>query len=468
MAPENKGPNMFKRKLNRIETIALSVAVIAMMVGISLNTPFIAGTAGTAVPLVFIISTIGGLCIALSFVRLASKVGHAGSVYGLIYYAQGRNFGFIAGWAILLTYAVFVTAALCGFGLFASGLLRPVIALPWPVYAVACAFLVWFITDRDIKLSTRLMLSIELFSVTLVLILAIIIVASKPFNPAPFHVGASGFAGLSQGLVFGVLTFIGFEAASSLGEEANNPVRDVPFAIIITVLVAGTFFTFVGYAQTVGYGLGNISKFAGAAAPFQDLAPEYAGFAMSQLIQFGALVSTFAMAVGSAAAAARLLVALARDGFLPARLASVNSYGSPRAAGNFIMAANLVLLVCLAIWHNNASDLYGYTGTVATLTVLIAYGMMNIASLIRFTKSDLQAGRWYMLVPPIVGLILAAYALFANIYPVPAFPFNYFPYIVIVYMAIGVVVLLASRRHVRHVEMTQYEFGSGTDVAETS
>ena len=122
---------MFKRKLNRIETIALSVAVIAMMVGISLNTPFIAGTAGTAVPLVFVISTIGVLCIAQAFVRLAGKVGHAGSVYGLIYYAQGRNYGFMAGWALLLTYAVFVTAALCGFGLFASGLLDPIAKIPW-------------------------------------------------------------------------------------------------------------------------------------------------------------------------------------------------------------------------------------------------------------------------------------------------------------------------------------------------
>ncbi len=459
---------MFKRKLNRIETIALSVAVIAMMVGISLNTPFIAGTAGTAVPLVFLISTIGVLCIALSFVRLASKVGHAGSVYGLIYYAQGRNFGFIAGWAILLTYAVFVTAALCGFGLFAAGLLAPVVNIPWPVYAFACAALVWFITDRDIKLSTRLMLTIELFSVSLVLILSIIIVSVTKFTPAPFHLGASGLGGLSQGLVFGVLTFIGFEAASSLGEEAQNPVRDVPFAIITTVLVAGGFFTFVGYAQTVGYGLNNISKFASAAAPFQDLAPQYGGPVMSGLIQFGALVSTFAMAVGSAAAAARLLVALARDGFLPAPLASVNQYGSPRVAGNLIMVLNLALLAALAIWHNNASDLYGYTGTVATLTVLIAYGMMNIASLIRFTKADLQAGRWYMPLPPVIGLALAAYALFANIYPVPAFPFNYFPYIVIAYMAVGAAVLLASRRRLAHANIAQYEFAALPDATKVS
>ncbi len=457
---------MFKRKLNRVETIALSVAVIAMMVGISLNTPFIAGTAGTAVPLVFVISTVGVLCIAQAFVRLAGKVGHAGSVYGLIYYAQGRNYGFIAGWAILLTYAVFVTAALCGFGLFASGLLDPIVKLPWAVYATICGLLVWFITDRDIKLSTRLMLAIELFSVALVLVLSIIIVAGKPFTPVPFEIGAAGVSGLSAGLVFGVLTFIGFEAASSLGEEAKNPMRDVPFAIIATVLVAGAFFTFVSYAQTVGYGLDNIAKFAGAPAPFGDLAPQYAGATMSTIIQFGALVSTFAMAVGSAAAAARLLVALARDGFLPSGLASVNQYGSPRVSGNIIMIANFVLLAALVSWHNNASDLYGYTGTVATLAVLIAYCMMSIASLIHFSKADLASGKPYMLAPPVIGLIIAGYALFANVYPVPAFPFNVFPYIVLAYMMVGVGVLFAARRGAVDIDISQYAISKDMQVNE--
>ena len=455
---------MFERKLNRVETIALSIAVIAMMVGISLNTPFVAGAAGTAVPLVFVISTLGVLCIALSFVRLASKVGHAGSVYGLICYAQGRDFGFIAGWALLLTYAVFVSAALCGFGLFASGLLDPIVKLPWLAYSIVCGAFVWFITDRDIKLSTRIMLTIELFSVALVLVLSIMIVKDKPLTLAPFEIGDAGFSGLSQGLVFGVLTFIGFEAAASLGEESINAVKDVPFAIIATVIVAGVFFTFVSYAQTVGYGLDNIKTFAAAAAPLNDLSDKYAGHPMMLLIEFGAMVSTFAMAVGSAAAAARLMLALARDGFLPSALARVNSFGSPRPACTVIMLANLVLLIALVTMHDNASDLYGYTGTIATLAVLIAYAMMNVASLMRFTSSDLQAGRWYMLVPPVVGLGLSGYALFANLYPVPAFPFNIFPYITIAYMAVGAVVLVASRRRTSKLDISQYELLQNVDT----
>jgi hypothetical protein len=73
-----------------------------------------------------------------------------------------------------------------------------------------------------------------------------------------------------------------------------------------------------------------------------------------------------------------------------------------------------------------------------------------------------------MPIPPVVGLLLAAYALFANIYPVPAFPFNYFPYIVIAYMAVGGAVLMAARRRVPHVDMAQYEFAAVQDVTEVS
>lgn len=230
---------VFQRKLNRIETAALSVAVIAMTVGMALNTPFVAGPAGASVPLVFVISTIGVLCIAASFTRLSARVSHAGSVYGLIRYAKGRSLGFIAGWALLLTYGLFVTAALCGFGLFMSMLVDPIVHLPWALYTIVAGAAVWWTNYRDIKLSTRIVLIIELCSIALMLLVSIIIVGQHPFTIEPFKLGASGLVGFSQGLVFGIMTFVGFEAAASMGEEAKDAGRDIPFAIIATVLVAG-------------------------------------------------------------------------------------------------------------------------------------------------------------------------------------------------------------------------------------
>ena len=446
----------FQRKLNGLETAALSVAVIAMTVGMALNTPFVAGAAGASLPLIFAVSTVGVLCIAFAFVRLSSRVSHAGSVYGLIRYAQGRSIGFVAGWALLLTYGIFVSAALFGFGLFASMLLDGIVHLPWPVYALGCAVAVWITNYRDIKFSTRIMLAIELLSILLMIATALVIFTEQPLTFAPFRLGQAGLTGFSHGLVFGVMTFVGFEAAASLSEEARHAARDVPFAIIATVLVAGLFFTFVSYAQVLGYGLDKVQLLSTAATPMNDLAARFIGRPATLAIAFCCAVSTFAMAVGSAAASSRLLLALSRDGFFTPSLSALNRFGSPGPATHLIMVLNLVLMVVLILWHGNASDLYGYTSTVATFTVIIAYAMMAAAALARFAREDYASGKVYLLAPPVIGIALLAYTLFVNIYPVPAYPFDVLPYIVIAYMLSGLIVLIPALRHRTQGEIDPY------------
>ena len=120
------------------------------------------------------------------------------------------------------------------------------------------------------------------------------------------------------------------------------------------------------------------------------------------------------------------------------------------------MALNGVVMVALMLWHNNASDLYGYTSTVATFTVIIAYGMMAMATLVRFAKEDLANGKLYLSALPVIGIVLLAYTLFVNIYPVPAFPFNVLPYIVAVYMLAGFVLLAVVRKSETQGEIDSY------------
>lgn len=435
----------FKRKLSRWETLAMSIAVIAMVVGMSLNTPFVAGLAGSAGPLVYIISTIGVFFIALSFVRLSAKVGHAGSVYGLVRYSLGLGSGFIAGWALLFTYTLFVGAALFGFGVFASSLLDPFVGLPWPAYSLGAGLVVWLFSYEDIKISTRLMLAIELVAISLLVVLCLVILSQTQLSLIPFTPGSEGTVGVGKGLVFGVLTFIGFEAAASMGEESNDPRRDIPFAILATVILAGILFTFVTYAQTVGFGLGNMDAFSTSATPINDLSERYANPLLTTLVSLGALISNFAMAIASANGASRLMLAFARDGFIPVSFGSFNRFGSPKAAVNVVMLINATLILVLAFLVESASNLYGYFGTLATLTVLIAYAMMSFAVLYKFARSDLDAGRYHWLIPPVASIALAAYILFANVYPVPEAPFNVFPYIVLGYMVVGGIILWASR-----------------------
>ena len=454
-----------ERKLSRFETLALSMAVIAMMVGASLNTPFVARFAGTSVPLVFIISTIGVLCIAQSFIRLSRRVGHAGSVYGLIRYAEGPTAGFFAGWALLMTYGIFVSTALFGFGYFAGVLLQPIADIPWWVFSLSAGAVVWYFVYYDIKLSARVMLAIEICSILLLLLVAFIILSSRPMSLAPFTLGEAGWAGISQALVFGVLTFIGFEAAASLGEESRKPSTDIPWAITATVLLAGLFFTFISYAQTIGYGLDHVSDFQASSSPTYDLSLRYAGPLLTTLVIGGALISTFAMAIGSGAAAVRLLMTLSRDGYITESLASINHYGSPRTATHLIMGLNLILMIaCAALADYGPFDLYGITGVIATLTVLITYGMMSYGELRYFARNDIAQGKWFRVAAPVVGIALALYALVANVYPVPPSPFNYLPYLVLAYMAVGALIWLPSRRQDSRVIDAYVLSSDGTKV----
>jgi amino acid transporter len=447
---------VFERKLNRVETTALSIACIAMTAGMALGTPLIVGAAGTSGPLVLILSTIGVLCIAFSFVRLSSRVGHAGSVYGLVRYAQGRSIGFIAGWALLLTYGMFVSSALAGFGIFASFVINPFIHLPWAVYSLSCGVVVWITNYRDIKLSTRIVLAIEVVSIALVTILSFVIVSKQPATALPFKLSSTGFVGFSHAIVYGIMTFVGFEAAASLGEEAHNPSKDIPFAIIGTVIAAGIFFTLVTYAQTVGYGIPNIQALASATTPLSDLTSRYLGQPATMIVNIGCAVSAFAMAVGSAAAASRLVLALARDGFLTPTVTPLNRFGSPGIASRFVMALNFALLIALILSGCGFYDVFAYTSTIATLTAVIAYGMMAAATFTRFVQQDLQNKKLYLSVIPVIGLALMAYTMFVNVYPMPAYPFNILTYVVIAWMVVGGIIATNVRQSQRQGDISSY------------
>ncbi|MCL6544967.1 MAG: hypothetical protein K6T61_07050, partial [Bryobacteraceae bacterium] len=91
-----------------------------------------------------------------------------------------------------------------------------------------------------------------------------------------------------------------------------------PLAILAAVFGTGLFYIVVTYAQTLGFGLSRagIASFAQSAAPLDDLARHYVGRLMAVLLDFGATISAFASALGTANAGARILYAMGRDGFI--------------------------------------------------------------------------------------------------------------------------------------------------------
>ncbi|HEY4384143.1 MAG TPA: APC family permease [Ktedonobacteraceae bacterium] len=436
----------FVQRLGFIEVLALSAALMAPTTGVALNTPFIAQSAGFNVPLIFVITTIAILAIGVAFIRLSKQFAHAGSVYGLTKEVLGAPFGLVSGWALLLTYACFITALLGGFGEFAQLFINDITGLqiPWWLYSVLGGVLIWWFAFNDIRFSTRLMLLLELISIVLTVFASImIIIFSKHTGSTevkPFVIQTSQIGGMGSALIFGLMTFIGFEGAAILGEEAENSSKSVPRALLLSLIIAGVFFTFVSYAQTLGFGFTptGVAQFAHSAAPMNDLSSRYIGSWMATVLNGGAVISTFACALASLNGTSHMVFALSRDRFLPAELSRVHQKTqSPRAAVTFSAIVGGILLLIAIPTIQSPSGVYGDLSALATFGVIVAYGMVNIASLAKFTKDDVKQGKIYYLAAPVIGLLLLAYTFYANIYPVPLPPINYFPYVLVVYLLLG-------------------------------
>jgi amino acid transporter len=89
---------------------------------------------------------------------------------------------------------------------------------------------------------------------------------------------------------------------------------------------------------------------------------------------------------------------------------------------------------------------YGILSALATFGVIVAYIMVNVASLAKFTKDDVRRGKLHYMVAPVIGILLLAYTFYANVYPVPQPPISYFPYVLVVYLLLSTVYSVLLRK----------------------
>jgi len=246
-------------------------------------------------------------------------------------FTLGPRAGFFSGWALLGTYLAFTAASTTEVGLFGQAFFDGTGIWPdaeWLVISLVAAALIWFVAYGDVRVVTRALLGMEGLTVTLIVIVVVVIftrvlAGSAPdgqdFTLSPFTLPSGvGIGTVALAAVFGLLSFAGFEGAASLGEETDNPRRDIPHAIATAVITMGVFYTIVMLAQTLGFGVDKqgTESFAGSSSPLGELSKSYVGPIMADAINFGVMVSAFASALGTATAGSRMLFALCRDGFL--------------------------------------------------------------------------------------------------------------------------------------------------------
>ena len=446
-----------RRELRFWEAIALSIGIMAPTAAMALNGVAPAGLVGRAVPLAFLFAAIAIGLISYSFIRLTTFFNHAGSTYALAGATLGPRAGFFAGWALLATYACFIAANIAEIGLFGTSFLdgAGIWTNPsWIVVSLIAAALVWFLAYGDVKLATRALLSFEGISVTLIVIVIVVIFwkviggtapngqgfSLKPFAPAAgTTVGAVAFAS-----VFGLLSFGGFEGAAALGEETNNPRRNIPLAIAVAVGFCGVFYTIVMLAQSLGFGIdaAGIKAFSTSSAPLGDLSRRYVGSGMEDAINFGATLSAFASCLGCAAGASRILFALGRDGFLTRRLGDASARtGSPANALAVVMTFGLVVAIALRINGTTAVNAFFYPGTAGVLAMLVAYFVMQFGAA-KFLHLEKREPRWRVLIL-VLATAAIVYTFYKQVWPKPAYPYDLFPLMIAAWAVLGAAITVA-------------------------
>ena len=358
------------------------------------------------VPLAYIIGMVAMVFTALSYGSMARAFPVAGSVYSYAQRGLNQHVGFIAGWLMLLDYLL-IPPLLYVYAAMALNHLYPDI----PKVGFILAFLVsaTFVNLRGITFTARMNI---VFLLAQLVVLGIFLfyawtalhngggngelTLAPLYNPQTFN-----FALLMQAVSIAVLSFLGFDAISTLAEEIKgDPGRSVGKAALITLVVMGTIFVVQTWIATdLAAGLG----FKSADTAFYEIAELAAGSWLATLTAVATALSWgIAVAVTSQSAVSRLLFGMARDGKLPKILARVHPKHNTPYMSIYLVAV-LSLVIC-----------YLFINSVDTLTSLVNFGALSGFMLLHLTVINYYWRRQKSgqvvrhLICPVIGFIIVA------------------------------------------------------------
>jgi amino acid transporter len=432
-------PRLRTGALNLIETVGQSLAAIAPTLTPALNISVVAGLAGIGCWMSYFIGTLGVVIVAASVGILASRHPEAGSYFVYIGRSFGPFAGALAGWSMISAYMFTAVAVALSFAIFLGNLLGAFgIKLNMPATTVLMLVFVATVTYaayRDVKLSSRVGLVLEVISVGIMIVITafFVRVQGTVIDPPQLKIASFNYGGVFSALPFVIFSFVGFESSATLAKESANPRRNIPLAVIGCAAFAGIFFTLMAYLMV--FGIGNDTATLGkSAAPFGDVAAKAGLGWATVVVYFAAMISVFACCLASINAAARLLFSMGKYQFLHRSMGLVHdTHRTPHRA--ILLCGGLLALICVAMLPAGFLDAFGYAGTFASFGFVVVYFALCIVAPMDLKKS--REMKPFHVVIGMLGAALMSFVVFGSVYPVPQYPYNILPYLFFAYMAAG-------------------------------
>ncbi|MBT3942828.1 MAG: amino acid permease [Chloroflexi bacterium] len=390
------------RRVSTFELAATGVGVI-LGAGIYVLLGEAAGQTGGAVWIPFALAALAASLTGLTYAELASSFPSSAASFEFARRAFGNRLGFVTGWTML--FAMTIPAAAVGLGF--AGYMGEFVGLPSRLMAIVLILLSAAVLVRGVTESVRIGVSfamIEAIGLLLVVTVSVPFIGIGPDGGSVDYLHSpDGLGGVFATTALVFFAFLGFEQIANLGEEAKNPQRGLPIAIVTSILITSVVYILVTVSAVSVVAWEELSE---SSAPLSLVVRKATGADLANVLSVIALFATANTVLFTMLAGSRAVYGMARDGSLPTALAGVRR--KQRTPWVAVMVISVVAILFTLI---------GDIGDVADLTnasVLFAFAVVN-AALIRIRlRGDVMPGAFhtplsFRRVPlvPVLGLAIS-------------------------------------------------------------
>jgi amino acid transporter len=463
---QQDGERLGKGNLSLPDVVAQSVGYMGPVFSGTFFIPAIAGLgfagkgAGVATPVAILLTAIGMLGLAWIISRYAKRIHAAGALYDYVGEGFGKPVGLFAGWVYYGGAMVLTMAIGLAFGGFVSLTLLTVhdVHINWIWFALMFWIVAWAISVLGVRISTRAQLVLALVSIAIVFAWAVYVVlkgGSSGFSLRPFNPSEASFKGITFGIVYAGLIFVGFESAANLAEETAEPRRNIPRAIFYSVIAATVFYVVLAWALLLAFGL-NVAELLKSFPPLYVATanPDFGGDRFSELVQWLVVIDIAAVGLGTATGTTRGVFALARDRHLPRALAAVHPrYKTPYVAASVIAVAAIVVALIVRISNGLAPGtptdppghwfpIFQFGATMGAFLIFVVYLLIALTGF----KGQPGENRGGLALAGVLAGATSIAALYGVVYKAPSvYWFDKIWWLALIWIAIGVGVVLIAR-----------------------
>lgn len=339
------------------------------------------------------------LFTSVSYGRMSRKYPEGGSAFTYVGRELHPALGYMAGWCMAMDYILnpLICTIWCAK---AAGNFVP--GIPYVLWAIFFAVLFTMLNLNGVETSARIntMMAAALGVVIVLVVVAFVrYILHMGHQPASFYTGPfynhSTFSSsaLFQGTSIAVLTYIGFDGISTLSDEAKDPGRSIPRAIVSTCLVTGILASIEVYlAQLVwphGLALPDIDT------AYVHISGRAGGPILFAIVNGALLLATIGSGMASQLGASRLLLAMGQDGAIPKKFFGAVSRRNRIPANNVLMIGAICLVGALLMSYERGAELLNYGA-------LLAFMGVNVSSAVLGWREG-RGSQWFWITVSLLG-----------------------------------------------------------------